>query len=840
MTISVQKSSDGLRIQAHQDLPYVPESKDELQVSPLARRTFIVVPGRAPAACPQRQAVLAGGRTRLRASRTEAAGPPAACPSPRGSGLPGQHLARRHALPYTAAACPQRRGQRDAAPSLRASRRGAGVRYPMRQARTCRLHNHRRPHTYPALHKGPCARQPPRRRPPPAAAPATAPPAGGPGEGGREAGGGPRPRRLPRPSPSLTPFLWRLYVMEHSRNGPTSHPLQGTVTAAQRAHTHTHAHPGAAVGLPAQTHTPCARRPLAAPPGDVMAAGATPPRTPLPPARCLPPRRVAPGSPLQGTPSASPEGAGGRGESPAGLAPQAGACPRCWVFPAFPNGVTPTKAGPRPPPAPAQRGAGPGEGPPAVVPRGRCRWLPAPQAAATEVTYRSGGFTAPPASSAGALPRASRRLPSIYPLSPAAGGARRQLLPVAARVALGAPASDPPGLATALSAAARTPTPRLPAPRPAVGVHPQAARRGCQLVPVTGDERQAGRSGLPADHHHRPGSGGGLVLHSGERRRPGSRSPPCPGRGERWRCGQILPGYSWHHFPEHNLRGGERAASAGSAPPVTSPGPPARRRGSEPASGARPAAPARVCAARGEVSRAAGEGRKEAGLRRAKPRPLPAGGDRRSPSPSPPRELPGEPVPTCRASSRPENFLPPPARRRRTRDPPARSPPLRFLVPPRPAPACPGSRYLSGRTIPHRESRCWLHDPPAAGAPETGQNSARCAGGHPTLPHPLGHGPCNWSAEGREPCPPAPDSAAHTRIYFNSLSMPARPVTATRQCRRGYGLLPPLPPPLPPPRPPPRQPPLPPHGGFTPARGPRPRFPSPPPLTGPPAANERP
>lgn len=54
-----------------------------------------------------------------------------------------------------------------------------------------------------------------------------------------------------------------------------------------------------------------------------------------------------------------------------------------------------------------------------MVPRGRCRCLPAPGAAATEVTYRSGGFTAPPASPAGALP------PPCPPFTPTAPGGTR-------------------------------------------------------------------------------------------------------------------------------------------------------------------------------------------------------------------------------------------------------------------------------------------------------------------------------------------------------------------------------------------------------------------------------
>lgn len=157
------------------------------------------------------------------------------------------------------------------------------------------------------------------------------------------------------------------------------------------------------------------------------------------------------------------------------------------------------------------------------------------------------------------------------------------------------------------------------------------------------------------DHHHHPDSGGGAGVARGRGGGPGAAARPGRGGRERSALQAALPGYSWHHFPEQKLRGGERGASAGSAPPVTSPGPPARRRG---ASGARPAAPgravmgaARPCACAGRPrERCAGQpGREEAGLRRAKPQPLPAGGDHRSPSPSPPRELPGEPVPTCRA-----------------------------------------------------------------------------------------------------------------------------------------------------------------------------------------------
>lgn len=172
--------------------------------------------------------MLAGGRPSPRARRAEARGLPPASP-PAGRSSPGHHLAQRHrllplrfGLPHTEgtaappasprpgraeevrgitrakpglsrprAACLAAAGtQCPCAPSPPASRRGAGVRDPVRQARTCRLHNHRRPHAYPALHKGPCPRQPP-----PADTPAAAPPAGGQREG---PGGGGGPGRAPR------------------------------------------------------------------------------------------------------------------------------------------------------------------------------------------------------------------------------------------------------------------------------------------------------------------------------------------------------------------------------------------------------------------------------------------------------------------------------------------------------------------------------------------------------------------------------------------------------------------------------------------------------------------
>lgn len=309
--------------------------------------------------------------------------------------------------------------------------------------------------------------------PPPA--PAAVPPAGGGTEGGRKGG----TRRRPRPSPSLTPFLWRLHVMEHSRNGPTSHPLQGTVTAAQRAHALSHTHPGAVPGVPAHTRTsPVSGTPAGTrwQPGHVryLRRAGWPRVPPLP--RCPPIRS---------------RGAGGRAECPVGSAPpraplpggdhahsppqegitqgslllicihlQAGysphfltACHRQRPVPA----VSPSCAG--------SEGRAAGRGAPGTVPvpasaRSRRHRGDLP----VRRFYSPAGFPRrrPPAT-----------LPSIYPRSPGRHSERRHGPP---RSCLPRPDPSP--------AAPRTRAPPL--------------RRGCQLVPVTGNERRAGRRGLPA------------------------------------------------------------------------------------------------------------------------------------------------------------------------------------------------------------------------------------------------------------------------------------------------------------------------------------------------------
>nr|XP_021408789.1 basic proline-rich protein-like [Lonchura striata domestica] len=530
--------------------------------------------------------------------------------------------------------------------------------------------------------------------------------------------------------------------MEHSRNGPTSHPLQGTVTAAQRAHALSHTHPARCRVSP-HTH---ALPPCPAPPrGRAGSRGTSPPSAT---SSALP--SAAPGGPGPPPPWCPPirsRGAGGRGECPVGPAPPRAPLPGGDHAHSPPQeGITQgslllicihLQAGysphfltachrQRPVPAvspswPAQR-----EGPPAVVPRGRCRCLPAP-GAATEVTYRSGGFTAPPASPAGALP------PPCPPFTPAAPGGTRSA------------GRRPPAPLSALPAA---PDPSPAAPR----TRAPPPRRGCQLVPVTGNERRAGRRGLPAAagaahlgnhregrrealpvplllllllllippgarvapllraHHHLPDSGGGAGVARGRGGGPGAAARPGRGGRERSALQAAPPGYSWHHFPEQKLPG-ERGASAGSAPPVTSPGPPARRRErSRARCWALPPWELRGAGAAGAPRRGGRAPRRQGLAGRSRGLSPPA--EIAAPLPLPPRELPGEPVPTCRAQA-----ARPPGLRISSEDAGSSCPlpSLRFLSLPPPAPPPPRSR-LAEITLSVKEN----NTPPGLPVPAAG------------------------------------------------------------------------------------------------------------------------
>lgn len=333
------------------------------------------------------------------------------------------------------------------------------------------------------------------------------------------------------------------------------------------------------------------------------------------------------------------------------------------------------------------------------------------------------------------------------------------------------------------------------------------------------------------------------MLHGGEAeaREPQPAPAAAGGRegrragGSAGRCRRIRRGYSWHHFPEPEVTG-RRARSERAARDVTGFPP---RAGGE-ASGARPAAPgggvmgaARPCLRvpvcvcecvrrRGErcAGRAGGERRREGGREggrasegeaAASPR-----GRRRPPLPLPlpPRELPGEPVPTRRA----------PAGRRVSSPGAGSSCPLHPSLPPLPfLPSTPsllpgqGHVICRGRTIHRRGSPAGagrrLRNLPA-GASAAGHGSARCRPDpsfhHPNAP-PFPRGTAGLAAtpQGRQPAggrhaegtPAAPGSARRQHAFiFNSLSPPAprrsafprqRPVPpggrAGGRCRRGPG-----------------------------------------------------
>lgn len=148
----------------------------------------------------------------------------------------------------------------------------------MRQARTCRLHNARRPHTYPRYIRD--------RAPgsPRAAAPAAAPQAGGGGRG-----------RAPAVAPA-EPFVNPLPVAftrhgtfpERANVPPTSgNSLRGAARTRTPAPTRTPAE------LPAHMHSPCDRRPPAAPREDCWQPEPHHRHPPLLPACGRPQRRVA-------------------------------------------------------------------------------------------------------------------------------------------------------------------------------------------------------------------------------------------------------------------------------------------------------------------------------------------------------------------------------------------------------------------------------------------------------------------------------------------------------------------------------------------------------------------
>ncbi|XDC77992.1 hypothetical protein R6Z07F_009165 [Ovis aries] len=96
-------------------------------------------------------------------------------------------------------------------------------------------------------------------------------------------------------SPSLTPFLWLHHVMEHSRNGPTFHPLQGTDIKAQTQLPTVHS-PNTHVPFPVPRQTHRRTRMQDAPNG-LRAPPASPPRREPLCGRCTRKARAPPPEP---------------------------------------------------------------------------------------------------------------------------------------------------------------------------------------------------------------------------------------------------------------------------------------------------------------------------------------------------------------------------------------------------------------------------------------------------------------------------------------------------------------------------------------------------------------
>ncbi|XP_066402211.1 collagen alpha-1(I) chain-like [Molothrus aeneus] len=230
-------------------------------------------------------------------------------------------------------------------------------------------------------------------------------------------------------------------------------------------------------------------------------------------------------------------------------------------------------------------------------------------------------------------------LPSIYPRSPGRHSERRPRTPPSCL-----PRPDPSPAA-----------PRTRAPPP---------RRGCQLW----------RRGWCC---------------TGERRRPGSRSPPWPRREGALRAAGGSAGLFLAPLPRTEVTGRRARSERGERAARDVTGSPRAAAGALPGAvlgAARPGS----CAGREPRELRAGEGahrggRASQGEAAASPR------RRRSPlpSPSPPRELPGEPVPTCRAQA-----VRPPGLRISSEDAGSSCPlpSLRFLSLPPPAPPPPRSR----------------------------------------------------------------------------------------------------------------------------------------------------
>ncbi|XP_072782224.1 uncharacterized protein [Taeniopygia guttata] len=322
-------------------------------VTALTLRRFIFVLGRAPAACPRRQDVLAGGRPGPRATRAGPAGPPSGFPT-RGPELLGTPTPGARTSPPSVPsdpgslsrgkavrrASPRQEGRgglrgmtrdnpglspaspapldpdggdtagtrRGSSPPLPASRRGAGVRWCI----LCDILCDRRGCAAYIIPAG-RTRTPHYIRDRAPAGPRGSP-AGGRGDGGREKGRDPAAAPAePLVNPLPVAFTRHGTFPERANVPPTS---GNSHRGAARTRTLAHA-PGAVPGVPAHTRTsPVSGTPA----GTRWQPGHIPSLRHLQ-CPCPPPRRVAPGPPPARCPPIRSRGAGGRGECPVGPAP---------------------------------------------------------------------------------------------------------------------------------------------------------------------------------------------------------------------------------------------------------------------------------------------------------------------------------------------------------------------------------------------------------------------------------------------------------------------------------------------------------------------------------------
>ncbi|XP_027488349.1 uncharacterized protein DKFZp434B061-like [Corapipo altera] len=348
----------------------------------------------------------------------------------------------------------------------------------------------------------------------PGRAPAACPRRQGVLASGRPGPAGP-PAGFPTRGPELlgAPTTWSTDIitllpcrsLTRGKAVPQASPRQegNSHRGAARTRTHTHAPPARCRGSP-HTRTP----PVSgAPRGDALAARARPP--PSAPSGALPATAV-PGGPGRPPPHGAPPPPAPGAPEAAERAPPGRPPPRA-PLPGGDHAHSPPQEG-------ITQGSlllicihlQAGYSPHFLTACHRQRPVPAASPSCAGSAGRAAGRGAPgtvpvPASAQSRHHRGDLPVRRFYRLTGFPGRLALHLppRPRASRAALRAPATDPAAQPSALSAAARPPAPRRPAPE--TGSRRSAPRRrqpprnhtGCQLVPVTGDDRRAGRRRCP-------------------------------------------------------------------------------------------------------------------------------------------------------------------------------------------------------------------------------------------------------------------------------------------------------------------------------------------------------